>query len=69
MKAFYWESNLVWGLIDTPQRLTELLALVPNAMSGRESTYSSYYPCFGFRIEHTGTRTLSDYLKETGEET
>ena len=48
------------------ETVDDLLELAPNALDGRESRYPREpreLPSFGFRSEHTGPRTLREYLE------
>lgn len=74
-RPFFWDSNERFGFVNVPdgyvtepERMTlaQLIECVPNALDAHESHHrieSGQYPRFGFRLEHTGPRTLREYLE------
>lgn len=72
-RPFFWESNMCHGPVNCPEgtwgnrmTLEQLLQYVPNALDGKETHHKQEPGCppiFGFRFEHTGPRTLREYLE------
>lgn len=77
---FYFESNMFFDMVNGPSDWKRLLAAYPQMsekeilLLAQEATYGGArlqaerdaHPNYGFRVEHDGERTLSEFFKEHG---
>jgi len=65
-KSFYFEGNLMWGHMNTPDDVNALLEVYhyEELRRAQRLGHSTEKPCFGFYHEYNDKYTLGDWIDE-----